>query len=728
MRLYFALVAGALVIAAICGAALSWDGSYYLFETLDSQTPYVPHDRLSDLLLNWPALAASRFTADFTIIRLVFNLAYAVVPLAALAASWLIVRKTAPSLFVWAALAIGLGTLPGQFSLIGEGIQVAQLGWPVLLATLLRLPRRHIPLVVVFVALVFVEHPTGSAVLGFSALIAAIIGLRYREDRWKMWGWACGLAILGVVRFLRLYGDSYETGQLSLSLQVDHFHSSVAGMPLYALLFAWSAALVIFLSHFGDPIVNRAFARTLEVYGGPDNHDLEARTSRVKIISIFFRVYGYLGVLAAGLILLVWASSPHAWKGELDYKGLVLACCLPFMLFAAIEGILGHATVSDQPGRGLSAYRRGVILLSGAVFLAVFGTQSLVFAHITSELQQDIRNDTSGCIPIYGEPALNDTLFTHWSVSSLAMVLQSRKPHTVVLDTFSCDAFRHAGRVQLISWDPYSYITHWFDLGLVRARLAVPTASPISSPAKPPSRSASTLLAGAAVPSKVGSPRPTMTPSPTRSATVSPRPTSTSPPTSTPTASPVSRATALPSATGAALSRLGLSPSWLPSMHVTQACRFQPAQGWYAPERVITGSWRWSSGIGYIRVTAAHAMRVVLNVGLVSAMPRDTVNLVLNGTRVSTAAIAAAAPAPIRPVTLSLRAGDNLLVLRSVRPATILPGDTRPLAMAAVDLTLSVTSTGPACASPEFDLARPTDTVDSSPRRCRLDHPLDPGR
>jgi hypothetical protein len=692
VRLYFALIACALIIAAICGVALSWDGSYYLFETLDSQAPYDPHDRLSDLLLNWPALAASHLTADFSIIRLVFNLSYIIPPLASLIASWLIVRKAAPSLFVWPALAIGLGTLPGQFSLIGEGIQVAQLGWPVLLVTLLRLPWRQVPIVIVFVALVFIAHPTGSAILGFSALVAAIIGLRYKEDRWKMWGWACGLAILGVVRFLRLYSDSYETGQLNLNLLIDHFHSSVAGLPLYALLLTWTAALVLFLLPRIGPVGKRPFARTLNVHGAADNLDLNAPDHRTTRMSAFLYFYGYIGVAAAGVLLLVWASNPHSWKGALDYKGLVLICCLPFMLLAVVEGIFGPAGAANLTRRDLSDYRKGIILLSGLVYLVVLGTQSLVFAHLTSELQQDIRTNSSGCIPIYGEPALNDSLFTHWSISSLALVLQSRKPHTVVLDTFTCDGAWHAGRVQLISWDPYSYLTKWFNLDVVRSRLA-PSRTPTIAASPNRSAPATTTVSATA------SARPTATTSPPPSVLVSSRPTSTL------FVSPIVTPSPTRTSTGLRLSKQGLTPSWLPAAQLTQACQFRPAQGWYAPERVISGSWQWSSGAGYIRVTAAHAMQVVLNMGLVAARPQDTVNVELNGKRVSAPTITSAGPAPVGPLALHLRAGGNLLILRSVRPAIVLADDNRPLAMAAVDLTLSLAPDGPVCASPEYALA-----------------------
>ncbi len=234
MRLYFALVAGALIIAAICGA-FSWDGSYYLFQTLDKQTPFVPDGRPYYLLLNWPALAITHFTADFTAIRLAFDLSYILVPLLALGASWLIVRKEAPSLFIWPALAVGLGTLAGQFFLTGQGIQQAQLGWPILLATLLRLPRRQFLVALVFAALVFAGHPIGIAIFGLCALVAAVLGLRYSADRTKMWSWAGGLVLLGGVRFLLANGDALENWQLSFRRSGGPISFGLAGMPLYAL-------------------------------------------------------------------------------------------------------------------------------------------------------------------------------------------------------------------------------------------------------------------------------------------------------------------------------------------------------------------------------------------------------------------------------------------------------------------------------------------------------------
>ncbi len=178
--------------------------------------------------------------------------------------------------------------------------------------------------------------------------------------------------------------------------------------------------------------------------------------------------------------------------------------------------------------------------------------------------------------------------------------------------------------------------------------VASPTGIPDSSPPRrpPPPRRLSPK------PSPAMSSTRTATASATRTATVSPRLTATASPTPTTTASPTS--------SGTTPGKLGLAPSWLPSAQLTGSCTFWLARGWYAPEQVIAGSWQWSSGEGYIRVTAARAMQVVLNVGLVAAMPQDSVNVVLNGKRVAKVSITSAAgPTPISPLTLQLRAGGQ---------------------------------------------------------------------
>ena len=58
VRAFFLLATLGLVLAALCGAALSWDGSIYLFELLDKQRPYVSQGRLITWPLHLPVVLA----------------------------------------------------------------------------------------------------------------------------------------------------------------------------------------------------------------------------------------------------------------------------------------------------------------------------------------------------------------------------------------------------------------------------------------------------------------------------------------------------------------------------------------------------------------------------------------------------------------------------------------------------------------------------------------------
>src|ERR1700754_3837231 len=142
---YFLLAGVGLFVAAFSGAALAWDGSVYLFQLLDDQRPFVPHYRLINIVLQAPVLILSMLTGDLAVLRAAFGLVYASIPLLALAASWWVVRQFAPELFVWAALGIGFGMLPGQFNFVAEALLSVLLFWPLGLAILVGLRRQHVP-------------------------------------------------------------------------------------------------------------------------------------------------------------------------------------------------------------------------------------------------------------------------------------------------------------------------------------------------------------------------------------------------------------------------------------------------------------------------------------------------------------------------------------------------------------------------------------------------------
>src|SRR5271166_4240023 len=135
--IFFAMIAAALLLTSILRTPLSWDGSFYLFEMLDRQSWFLAESRRwINYALQWPTLAALRYTTNFPLLTLIFSLSYASVPMIGLAASYLVCRKR-PELFIWAAMGIGLTALPGTLCFNAEGIMSAELFWPVLLASLI---------------------------------------------------------------------------------------------------------------------------------------------------------------------------------------------------------------------------------------------------------------------------------------------------------------------------------------------------------------------------------------------------------------------------------------------------------------------------------------------------------------------------------------------------------------------------------------------------------------
>jgi hypothetical protein len=132
MRLYFGLIIVALGFAAVSGAAMAWDGSYFLFKILDLQAPVPPHGHLVNIPLHGLVLLVNRFTSDLSLLQTVFGLVYAAIPFIALTLSWWVVRGYAEPLFIWVVLGVGFGTLPGQLCFVSEALFAILLFWPIM--------------------------------------------------------------------------------------------------------------------------------------------------------------------------------------------------------------------------------------------------------------------------------------------------------------------------------------------------------------------------------------------------------------------------------------------------------------------------------------------------------------------------------------------------------------------------------------------------------------------
>ena len=133
-------MAASLALAAVCDAALYADGSFVFFNLIDLNYPFAPEGRLINEILHGPVVLMAAWTDALLPPRLVFNLVYCCLPFCALALAWWVVRRRDPSLFLWAALGIGIGTLPGQMLFVSEQTLVAQFFWPLWLYLIMHIP------------------------------------------------------------------------------------------------------------------------------------------------------------------------------------------------------------------------------------------------------------------------------------------------------------------------------------------------------------------------------------------------------------------------------------------------------------------------------------------------------------------------------------------------------------------------------------------------------------
>lgn len=180
---------------------MSWDGSYFLFEILDSQTPFVPRGRWIHFPLQWLFLLTNRFTSDLTILRTTFGLIYVAIPLVALMMSWLLLRHKRQQLFVWAAFGIGVGTLPGQFFFTTESTMAIQLFWPLLLGILGGIRKPQVLILMVLAIAVFFAHPVAIALFAVGAGLTFVVGWGSRDERRLMWVSGSAFSALAVLKF-----------------------------------------------------------------------------------------------------------------------------------------------------------------------------------------------------------------------------------------------------------------------------------------------------------------------------------------------------------------------------------------------------------------------------------------------------------------------------------------------------------------------------------------------
>lgn len=419
MKLFFAAIALAFVVLVVYVGPLSWDGGWILFSILDSGAPARYADRLISLPLHSVVLAAARLTDDLRVIMRVFSSIYAGMPVVGLTLSWCVVRRVNPRAFIWPALGIGLGTLPGQFNFLSDSIMALNLFWPVYVWILCSAPPSTLPVAVLLAIAMFFTHPVAVPLLALGAMAALLLGLRRRAVQRRMTVVAGAFGTAAAVK-LALYffaRTTYDSSEASLSMQLEHFRTGVAGLPAIAVVGVWIAAVATFARpRASSPMATRVLTWTQ-----------------------------WMAVLAAGGLLLVWASSPARWAYSLDFRNWALPAIAPILALAAVEALFSPAPTSE------TAIWRGRLRLAQAIaliFCAVLSLQSIVWNRLSVGLRASIASHEGGCVSLSDLRWPLSTALEHWATPAYAVLLQGRRANTLVLYRGTCGDtdFAHAMR------------------------------------------------------------------------------------------------------------------------------------------------------------------------------------------------------------------------------------------------------------------------------------------
>ncbi len=434
-------------VASLKLAAIAWDGSWYLFRSLQDRTPFIPHERYGTYPLLWVVVQISRIVDDTMTLSVCYGLLLSLVPVGSLALCWHYLRgEERSSLRVYAALGILLAPLPGQLCLMSEATLAAQLLWPILAILCAGLPGTGSSWWLALLSLdLFFLHPTAALIY---ALAAALCG-------WQAWrgpvsrrGWTIWAAIFSALALAKLIlsvwaATAYERTQVSGQEMMEQLKTSVSGAPLALLVMTYLLGSLVLLETSGF-LPRRVPARIFTV-------------SRLLLCLVL----AWVGV--------GWAADPLRWQGLLDYRRFVLPALVPILVLAFWSW---HHLPSAQDPTPPPA---GSWMLSGiaAVFAAVLITQSFSWGGLLERFTGELlspRLVAAGPLVIGDEmPFTAGTELEHWSACPLSLLLQGRQPHELFV-LHREDLSPQSVRVN--PWEQIDFEDGWFALRRFQANRA----------------------------------------------------------------------------------------------------------------------------------------------------------------------------------------------------------------------------------------------------------------
>jgi hypothetical protein len=429
VTLVHAALLASLAVAAVAtysGAALTWDGAALFFAFLDVQDLSLPHGRLSVALMQFPALFFSHHTTNVRALELVFGATYALVPVASLSASWLLLRAKYPRLIAWQFAWLCLGALPGQLFYVTESLIAVHVAWPLLFAVLTGVERRAVLPFLLGIAFLFELHPAAGLLFFVVGGAAAATALKDVPARRRLAAAALLLFAAGGARTWVSLHDPYELSQASAD--ISRILQSLR-LPHVALASAAVAPLALLLAHLVRPGSSAA-------------------------------PFGIVGVLYAcfAAALLPWALRAGAWQDELNYRFVAPFAAAPFLSCAAVVALarpFAAATLTVRDG--------ALSVLGTAIFALVLCVQCSVWLGMRRSLES-VLSRSDACIPMNAVSVCRNTALRWWSTPSYALVIQGHAPRALLLPGNECRRRKLSRVVPVNPWYPRSRDTGWFDL------------------------------------------------------------------------------------------------------------------------------------------------------------------------------------------------------------------------------------------------------------------------
>jgi hypothetical protein len=183
------------------------------------------------------------------------------------------------------------------------------------------------------------------------------------------------------------------------------------------------------------------------------------------------RAAGLTALGLAGWLLVGWARDPQQWAGAVGFRSWALACSAPFMLLAAVEGLIRDTRLVPYLA-GQVRYRGMLMNLAAGIFLVVLALQSRSWLNLRNTLRNTIAQSSSTCISQASLGWLDRTPLNHWATPAYTIIVQGRAPHRLVLDGDGCAEARLSNAVRIAPWDARDPHEGWFDLRPVLAQQA----------------------------------------------------------------------------------------------------------------------------------------------------------------------------------------------------------------------------------------------------------------